>query len=409
MFPYGKEFEKMKKKTFSVCLMALVLFFLITPEARGDVDLFGYYEAQVMGAKVKDRFYQLFANKLRVDFKADLSSSVYFAANFDYITYHGKKQWNILDFLSSDITSKIPDALKSLYVIPFSDRNFLDNAYMKLSFKPFDLTLGKQQISLGTGYVWNPVDVFNIKDILDPTYEQPGHNAIRADVPIGLGSTLTALYSPGDEWKSSAKLLQFKTRISRFDFAVTGIEKTWVFHDYTVFDLAQMNFQELPEKRRLLGVSTAGELLGLGVWAEYAYNWMEETDDFCELAAGADYTFDFQTYFLIEYYRNTLGKSDYRDYTLNDWMRSFAQEQKAVSRDQVYFLIQHPATDLMTVGMSAICSLSDHSLALVPTVMYSFSQNVDIYAYLNWNTGKEGTYFANTMGNGGFIRVRVYF
>jgi len=90
-------------------------------------------------------------------------------------------------------------------------------------------------------------------------------------------------------------------------------------------------------------------------------------------------------------------------------MRSFAQEQKAVSRDQVYFLIQHPATDLMTVGMSAICSLSDHSLALVPTVMYSFSQNVDIYAYLNWNTGKEGTYFANTMGNGGFIRVRVYF
>ena len=398
----------MKKKAFIVCAVALILFF-IAPEARGEADLFGYYEAQVMGADVRGRFYQLFANKLRVDLKADLSSHVSFAANFDLITYHGKKEWNILDFLSSDITRQIPEALRPLYVIPFSNRHFLDNAYLRLSFKPFDLTLGKQQISLGTGYVWNPVDVFNIKDILDPTYEQPGHNAVRADVPIGLGSTLTALYSPGEEWEDSAKLLQFKTRISRFDFAVTGIEKTWVFHDYTVFDAAQMNFQELPERRRLLGASTAGELLGLGVWAEYAYNWMERTDDFCELVAGADYTFDFQTYVLMEYYRNTLGKSDFRDYTLNDWMRSFAQEQKAVSRDQVYMLVQHPATDLMTVGMSAVCSLSDHSLALVPMVMYSFSQNVDIYGYLNWNTGKQGTYFARTMGNGGFVRVRVYF
>ena len=31
--------------------------------------------------------------------------------------------------------------------------------------------MGKQQISLGTGYVWNPTDVFNIKELFDPTYE----------------------------------------------------------------------------------------------------------------------------------------------------------------------------------------------------------------------------------------------
>ncbi|MBD3412945.1 MAG: hypothetical protein GF421_00745 [Candidatus Aminicenantes bacterium] len=401
----------MKKRALIVLNFAFVLLFMFVASihAYSKVDLFGYYESQVMGAKVKDSFYQLYANKLRVDLKSDFSSNVTFAANFDYITYHGKKQWNILDFLSSEITSQVPDALKPLYVIPFSNRHFLDNAYLRLSFKPFDLTLGKQQISLGTGYVWNPVDVFNIKDILDPTYEQPGHNAMRMDVPIGLASTATALYAPGEEWKNSSKMLLFKTRVSRFDLSVIGIEKTWRFHDYTVFDPAQMSFLELPEKRRLLGASTAGQLLGLGVWAEFAYNWMDQTDDFYELVVGTDYTFDFQTYFLVEYYRNTLGKKDYRDYTINDWMRNFAQEQKAVSRDQVYALVQHPATDLMTVSLSSIISISDHSMALVPTVMYSFSQNVDIFAYLNLNVGKEGTYFANTMGNGGFVRVRVYF
>jgi hypothetical protein len=402
----------MKKRLFFVPLtssLSLLVIFSAPLKAQGQVDLFGYYESQIMGAEVKGDFYQLFANKLRVDLKSDLSPNVLFAANFDFITYHGKKQWNILDFLSSEITSKIPDSVKPLYVIPFSDRSFLDNAYLRLSFKPFDLTLGKQQISLGTGYVWNPLDVFNIKDILDPTYEQPGHNAIRVDVPIGLASTVTALYSPGDEWKDSAKMVQFKSRISHFDVAVIGIERIWRFHDYTAPDPSQMSFPELPEKRQLLGASTAGELLGLGVWAEFAYNWMEQTDDFSELVLGTDYTFDFQTYFLIEYYRNTLGKSDYRDYTINDWMRNFTQEQKAVSRDQIYLLIQHPATDLMTVGISTIYSISDHSLALVPTVMYSFSQNVDIYAYLNWNVGEEGKYFAKTMGNGGFVRVRIYF
>jgi hypothetical protein len=376
---------------------------------RSQADLFGYYESQIMGAEIKDSFFQLYTNKLRVDLKSDISSTVSFAANFDFITYHGKKNWNILDFLSPAVTEGIPEAMKPMYVIPFSDRTFLDNAYLKLAFRPFDLTIGKQQISLGTGYVWNPVDVFNIKDVLDPTYEQPGHNAMRADIPIGLSNTITAIYSPDDEWKNSAKLIQFKGRISRFDLALTVIETTWRFHDYTVFVPEEQNFKVLPEKRRLLGASTAGELLGLGIWAEFAYNWMEETADFYELSAGTDYTFDFQTYILLEYYRNTLGKSDYRDYTLNDWMRNFAQEQKAVARDQVYLLIQHPVTDIVEAGLSTIYSISDNSAALVPTVMYSFSQNVDVYAYLNWNVGKEGTYFAGSMGNGGFIRVRIYF
>lgn len=400
----------MNKKNYPLITACFLLIVLSMPHLlRSQADLFGYYESQIMGAEIKDSFFQLYTNKLRVDLKSDISSTVSFAANFDFITYHGKKNWNILDFLSPAVTEGIPEAMKPMYVIPFSDRTFLDNAYLKLAFRPFDLTIGKQQISLGTGYVWNPVDVFNIKDVLDPTYEQPGHNAMRADIPIGLSNTITAIYSPDDEWKNSAKLIQFKGRISRFDLALTVIETTWRFHDYTVFVPEEQNFKVLPEKRRLLGASTAGELLGLGIWAEFAYNWMEETADFYELSAGTDYTFDFQTYILLEYYRNTLGKSDYRDYTLNDWMRNFAQEQKAVARDQVYLLIQHPVTDIVEAGLSTIYSISDNSAALVPTVMYSFSQNVDVYAYLNWNVGKEGTYFAGSMGNGGFIRVRIYF
>jgi hypothetical protein len=390
-------------------LLILVLSVGSPLASQEKVDIFGYFESQYMGTDVNKTYYQLFSNKLRLDLKSKLTDNITFAANFDYITYHGKREWNILDFLSPEILAQVPPGMEPFYVLNFSNRTFLDNAYFRLSLKHFDLTVGKQQISLGTGYVWNPMDVFNIKELVDPTYEQPGHNAIRLDVPVGTAYTITALYSPDDTWKNSAKLIQFKGRISRFDYAFIAIEKVWRFHDYTQFDLGKMNFLELPEQRRLFGASTAGELFGLGVWAEFAYNWMESTDNFYELVIGTDYTFDFQTYIMVEYYRNTLGKTDVEQYTLNDWMRVFAAEQKTISRDQVYMFIQHPVTDLINLGLQSIYSISDGSVALVPVMNYSFSENIDIMAYLNINFGKEGTVFSRNMGNGGMVRARVYF
>jgi len=257
--------------------------------------------------------------------------------------------------------------------------------------------------------VWNPIDVFNIKDVLDPTYEQPGHNAVRIDVPLGYVYTVTTLYSPDDTWENSAKLIRFKGRVSHFDYSVIAIEKKWLFHDYMRFDEDSSQFTELPERRRLIGASTAGELLGLGVWSEYAYNTMEDTKDFYEFVAGSDYTFDFQTYVMVEYYRNTLGRTDDCQYTLNDWMRLFADEQKAITRDQCYLFIRHPVTDFISAGTSVIYSISDTSLALIPTVNYSFAENAVIMAYLNFNYGRKGSAYSRTTGNGGLLRMRIYF
>jgi hypothetical protein len=377
--------------------------------AQDKVELFGYYESQVLGTGLKGKFYQLFTNKLRIDLKSDLSDNITFAANFDYIHYLGKKQWDVLDFLSEGLVATVPEDMRPFYVIAFSNETFLDNAYIKFSFSAFDLTVGKQQISLGTGYVWNPTDVFNIKDVLDPTYEQPGHTALRLDIPLSPAYTLTALYSPEETWEKSTKLIQVKGNISRFDLHIIGVERVWPYHDYSEFDYQNMNFLDVSEKRKMLGVSTVGELLGLGVWAEYAHNWMEKSDNFYEIVVGADYTFDFQTYVMMEFYRNTVGKSDYEEYDINDWMRFLAAEQKSICRDQAYVFVQHPATDLMNVGLQTVYCLSDCSLAFVPTLGYSISDNVEIYAYLSLNLGKEGTVYGKNMGNGGLLRLRAYF
>ncbi len=403
--------NSIKRFIFSNILILCTVYLcsILPVKSQDQVDLFGYFEPQYMGAVIQGDYIQLQSNKLRIDIEASAFDKVTFGANFDFITYHGKTQWNILDYLPEDITSAIPEEFRSYYVLPFENRIFLDNAYLKFALKHADITVGRQQISLGTGYVWNPTDLFNTKDVLDPTYEQPGHNAIRLDIPIGSRSGLTALYTVSDEWEGSDKLIQCKSGVSRFDFTITAAEKIWTFHDFMQFDTITSYFLTNPEKRQMLGGSIAGDLFGIGVWTEYAYNWMEYSEDFYELIAGIDYTFDFQTYFLIEYYRNTLGRKDHHKYTFNDWMRFVAAEQKTICRDQIYGIIQHPVTDLIFLGFSGIYCISDNSYALVPMLSSSVTNNVELLVYLNFYLGKEGTFYASNLGNGGMIRARIYF
>jgi hypothetical protein len=158
-----------------------------------------------------------------------------------------------------------------------------------------------------------------------------------------------------------------------------------------------------------MGGDFAGELLGLGVWGEGAHNFVEDFDDFWELLIGGDYTFDSEVYILLEFYHHSLGKSDYRDYDLNDWLRFFYQEQKSLTRDQLYCLVQYPLTDLLKIGGSTLISLSDGSIALVPTLLYSFHENIEFTLIGNLNFGEEGKAYGSSQGNSLLLRSRAYF
>jgi hypothetical protein len=303
----------------------------------------------------------------------------------------------------------VPDDLKPAYTLCFADRIFLDNAWIRLALGGVDLTVGRQQISPGTGYVWNPVDLFNIKDVLDPTYEQPGHNAVRADISLGKGIILTGLFAVGEDWDSSAGMLQVKSCLGRFDVTFVAASVEWGFSDFSPPALEETGFPRPCETRRMLGFSTAGEVLGMGVWAEAAFNRMQAVGDFNEFVVGGDYTFDFQTYVMWEYFHSDLGRRRSQDYTLTDWMRLLAGEQKSLARNQVFFMLRHPITNFIDLSLRGICCLSDGSTTLVPTLNWSVAGNVDLSLYINLNLGKAGTCYASRSGSGGMVRLRAYF
>jgi hypothetical protein len=87
-----------------------VLFATSMVDAQEPVEVFGYFETQMSGTQLDQQFYQMYYNKLRIDLKSNFVENVTFAANFDFITYHGKKEWNILDFLPARVTEEIPES-----------------------------------------------------------------------------------------------------------------------------------------------------------------------------------------------------------------------------------------------------------------------------------------------------------
>ncbi len=389
----------MKHLTLASCILLLA-----TTVAYAQVDVYGYFEPQFSGMYYDSAFYQMNYNKLRIDFKSTAVKNIEFGANAIYLLYFGKKDWDILDFLPGHIVSMISPEMYPYYQLTFKDTLFLDNAYARINFRRLALTIGKQQISIGTGYFSNPTDILNTKDALDPTYEQPGHNAIRLDIYMGNRMNLMGLYTPiASDWENSGKLVRAKIGIGHFDFSVSG-------HEYQHTSTNFYTFQQIRERRMLIGADFVGELLGLGIWGEGIYNFIEDDDeDFYEFIVGTDYTFESGLYAMLEFHRNSLGKSDYQNYFLNDWMRFITGETKTISQDQMYGFIQYPLTDLISIGSSIIVSVSDKSVAFVPIINYSLFENVDLTLMGNFYVGEEGKTFSSSLGNGGFFRATVYF
>jgi hypothetical protein len=367
-------------------------------------DIFGYFEPEYTGIYHDDSYYQFLYNKLRVDLKSTAVKNTEFGADVIFLLYYGKTDWNVLDFLPEDIVSTVPPEMRPLYEFTYQDTFYLDNAYARFSLNRFAVTGGKQQISLGTGYFANPTDVFNAKDALDPTYEQPGHHGLRMDYLLGSRLSLMALFSPIEmDWETSGKLLRAKLGIGHFDFSVMGIEMPYTLTDFYTFGVSE-------QTRRSIGGDVVGELLGLGVWAEGLYTFLEEdTDDFYELLAGTDYTFESGLYTMLEYHHNSQAKSAHENYDLNDWMRFLTGETKTISSDQIYGLITYPLTDMLLLGGSVVFSVSDYSAAIVPMIQYSLFENIELLLMANIYTGEEGTAYSSTLGDGFLLRASVYY
>ncbi|KPJ60821.1 MAG: hypothetical protein AMJ46_05005 [Latescibacteria bacterium DG_63] len=375
---------------------------LLVGPAYSQLQPSGYFEPQFTITVLDDEVLELNSNKVRVDLNSEISDGVTFTGNLNFIDYNGLTTWDLLDFLPDNLVARLPEHSLPQYSLNYQDEWKLDNAYLRLRSGVLMVTIGRQQMSVGSGYGWNPTDLFNAKDIMDPTYEQPGVNGVRVDIGLSDHHTLVTFYSPEGKWTESGKLIRLLGRLSHFDYALSAGQRRETRTDFTTF-------QANEPRQDVLGFDLNGELMGVGCWSENVFGYIEGDGHYWESITGADYTFSSGWYVMAEYYYNDAGKKQHDDYSLDDWMRYLTAETRTLGRSQFYSYTVYPLTDLLTVGGSFVYCTSDNSLLVIPTCAYSISGNVTLTFFGSIYSGREGAMYSRDMGKGGIVRLRAHF
>ena len=339
----------------------------------GQPQFFGYFETEADGLALNGEQYIFGYHKLRLEVEARPSDKVLIGANLNVQRYWGKTRWNLLDFLPPGSWYALTENFG--YVIPFElpDTLLLDNIYMRLSFPLLDLTLGRQQISPGVGYAWNPTDIFNKKTLLDPSYEQTGVDAIKADVPLGTRSNLSFILQPRDSWDSSTRQVSAKTRFGRFDLGVLAAEYDWIRSRHLLW-----GFPPEETRRQLTGATVVGEIWSWGIWSEMTYNKLNGDDDFSEVLLGLDHTFDNSLYFLMEALHNGNGDLHEFELTFDDYLLQLNGETHSLMQDYAFFYASHPTFDYVSISALSILNFNDQSGTIAPQIDWNVFENTNI-------------------------------
>ena len=385
-----------------------VFIFLIPILIFSQVDIFGYYEGELDQARLSNSTYNYGYNKLRFDIEGKPDENVTIGANINFQIYNKNTVWNLLDFLPENLWKPLfqPENIpQDLWVteLPFTleDTLYIDNLYLRANFKNFDLTVGKQQVSLGTGYAWNPIDIFNFKQLLDPTYEQTGINAVRAEIPFGSRGGLDLILSPGVDWKNSVKMAQFKTGIGSFDLVGSVAQYIWERTNFGILG-------NIDGERTLLGGAIVGEINGIGIWTEGAFNQLENDDNFTEFVLGTDYTFENGLYILLEYLYNENGTANIDELNVNRYLQYFNGEIHSLMRNYFFSVVNYPVSDLVQFTLLTFTNLNDNSAAINPQLTWDMFQDVSLSLMYSHCIGDTDTEFG-LQDWGWRIRLRGYF
>lgn len=247
---------------------------------------------------------------------------------------------------------------------------FLDRLYLRMSFPGADLTIGRQAVSFGETYFWNPMDIFLPFDArqVDRDYKQ-GVDAVRLDVPLGqfagaclVGALGRESADDGIAWGGSALIANVFVNRWGWQWSAEGGK---VYGGY------------------LAGIGASGEAGSIAVRGSATYTLVDRDDpspgastgDHVDAVLGMGRAFDNSLTVALEYYFNRSAMSD----DLNAaWLSVAGGDSTQTSRHLLGFLVGY---DLMAdIKGSAILlhSFSDGSSGLQPWLTISAGEELEL-------------------------------
>ncbi len=379
-----------------VCLKVYVIIVACVPATMQpvfsqEVDISGYVEHTFQidyHSTVKEQLVD--ASKLRVDFANSSADGLELRANINLIANHGTVEYDISGFLPDAVLADLAAAgIPATYTLE-RDRIYLDNAYLTWRKGRVRIKAGKQQLSWGPAYSFNPTDLFHRKNILDPTYEKEGVTALRFDYTWGIGGRLALIATPRRTLETTGYALRLGTHVGGlgYDVAVTLHQ----VNDSTSLDVS--TFTPIIQRRRAAGLEFSGELLGLGAWLEGNYNSMEFEEDFTRVAFGFDYTLTDGTYLMAEGLYNGRAESG-SPYPTHDWLANVMYGEP-VGR---WWFVSGARRDMTDLIMSSVYLFAspDGTAMFNPRIDVSIAQNADLVVYGGITIGGDDGSFPGGM------------
>jgi hypothetical protein len=381
----------------AVAFAAAVLCVPTVLVAQQSARLTGYLEHQFSANYYSNSgWQQIDYDRLRLDLNARAGLGTRVSAAVVYQLYRGNTTIALADVLPQELAALVDTASVTLETL-----HYLNHAYVTIRPGPVELTAGKQYLTWGAAAVFNPTELFRPKNILEPGYEREGIGAVSAKLPLGQLSDVRVAWVPEGGFDTSGKLLRVRHHIAGFDLSALVAE----VYEQTI-PTAIFGTTGVLARRRTIGGDVTGELLGLGVWTEATWSDLEG-ERWVEVTAGGNYTLEDGTRLMLEGYYNGRGESD-APYSPASWLSRLSGNSRTLGERILVGNVTRPFGQLWQVGFSALGNVGDKSAVLIPSVAYSFAENVDLMFNGQLHLGEDGTEFG--AGNyGGFLRGRVYF
>ena len=291
-----------------------------------------------------------------------------------------------------DLTHKIEDE-DSWFLL-----QRLDRLYMALNRQWGSVRVGRQAVTWGNGFIFNPMDLFNPfpPTAIDRDYKV-GDDMINAQFSLAQIGNANLLYvarrDPDDN----------RVAVDQASIAA----KLHVAAATTEFDLmGSKHFDDI-----VAGIGSTG-YLGDAAWRlDGTWTFLDDGDDYLSLMANMDYSwvwFEKNVYGFVEYYFNGLGKNNYPNALLdpNISERLARGELFVLGRNYISGHIQIELHPLFQVFFTAINNIEDPSGILQPYATWDITQNLRLTGGLSVSYGTKGTEFGGFTLPGTEIRSK---
>ncbi len=369
------------------------------------------------------------AGRVRVNLSGAPDTSLDFEIGLVGTINKGATGVSLIDYMPDDIQEQILPGTEELFAYHMQEEDiFVQEAFGTLYTNHVRLRVGRHKFYTGTGYAFNPVDLFNFKDPLDPTYETNGLDALLLTVNLPKQTELQGLVRYNDQLDTTDYLARLKIYRGGWDLAVhymhffkervdwealNTAEAIMGFMQGTSFDAFRREF-----RWHLFATEFSGELFEWGIYGEGGYAFIDGQDDVGTLGdaaedherllLGLDHTFDFQLYVMLEYLRIGQGRTDKTDITFNDRMAYFNGEVLSNNQDTLFTGVSYPLTDLLEGACYTIIGVGDSSVLLNPWLIYDVRPGLKLSVSANIPVGAEKSQLGKS-GVSGFARLKFHF